>query len=266
MNEKYKLMFIAVLTLTVIAAAIFLPPVAANAFDGVIIGKVYQEEAEKPLQDVSGQISMIEKLQIMEELARETTYDGSAQNMTVERSNISVLRLEKGREMTEKLAGEACVRELQTLMDLGICPSLDIQIEITPYASFYIDTTDASRSFVAWHVRFRGVDMPGKADNIFGNAVLDDATGMILKYQIEGKSVEGEQPLAVYKSAEEVLAIWGEYLKLTLTDVLIKNNMTEGESMYPIEFMSAVGTYEQNQKQIMLPVLINPYAIRFGYF
>lgn len=266
MNVKYNAALLAVLTLTVIAAAVFLPPVVANAFDKAIIGKVYREEAEKPLQDVSGQISTIEKLQIMEELAWETTYDSSAQKMTVKENNISVLSLEKGREMTGQLAGEACVREMETLMDLGICPSLDIQIEVTPYASFYIDTTDASRSFVAWHVRFRGTDMSTKTMRIIGNAVLDDVTGRILKYQIEGKSAGDAWPLAIHQPAEEALAIWGDYLKLTLTDTWVKSAETDEESMYPVETLSAMGTYEQSQKQITFPVLINSYTIRFGYF
>lgn len=166
-------------------------------------------EAEEVVLEAGTDLTMIEKLQLMQ------------------KSTVTALEMEQGKHYSHETILEKAEKELQKLEALGL---IDLESQekywVIFQIQFFVDTEDGTKSMILWTLSVT-------TDNFYLVISMDDETGKILSlYQMDfadapgqktGKpEIESDDSAELYEAAEK----WAEYLEVTLAEVYDTPNPT----------------------------------------
>lgn len=172
----------------VIAGGILLPPAIASARDNLITQQVHQSEAELPLTLEGVELSVIEKLVLLEA-----------------DSGTSLFPLDTGSALDNETARAAVINQLKVLVEKDIIPSVDLPEDYLvgteigqPF--FILNSQEPGKNIIIWRYYFW-------IEGIEGEVYMDDASGLILQMRAYSETFPFYDIVAT-----EWLDAWADYL------------------------------------------------------
>lgn len=223
-------------TLAVVGAGILLPSRITGLQDAQIIGKIKFEPMEGSTAGYRHQLSIIEKVQLI---------DG-------EQSNTIAIPLDQGREMDAAGAVAAWTAETGALTESGLLPELNAADEniAATAVNYYMSTASPSQYVILWVLSL-------KIDRGYGEFYLDDETGKIL-----GFTLESNDTMPVTMTTEEIAEAWGDYLGVDLVDIGDKLGNIRKEQDPLLRYFYAV--YQDEKGTTKYPITVNENSRVFG--